>query len=215
MSSKKWFNPPMAVRLTREQRENLENFAAAGTNSAPSIRRARALLLLDLGAPGEALTFDEMSVAVGFTVRALREIRRRFNSLGLDSVMERKTRETPPHMPFDHGALEKQVLAVVCGRPPMELTHWSLRLIQRKLVDDGVVKTISPPTVNKMLRNLNVSLNATPCEIKRQARERGLLPRGVQIGKGEPSPVKIKQYAADPRRNIRHVRIVDQRTQGA
>jgi len=196
----------MTVSLTRGQREDLENFAAADTHSAPSIRRARALLLLDIEAPGPALTFDEMSIAAGLTVRALREIRRRFNSQGLDAVIGRKTRETLPYMPFDHVALKKQLLAIVCSPPPAGLTHWSLRLARKRLVDEGSVKTISTTTVNKLLRELNVSLDYTPRDIRRLAREHGLLPRGTQFGKHKPAP-KIIQYTSAATPALRSVRI--------
>ena len=197
----------MSVSLTERQRATLEKIVAFGSRSAQSNIRARALLLLAAGTPDTALAFKEVAQTARLTVRALREVRRRFHSEGLDAAVGRRARETPPNIFFNHKALKKQVMTVVCGRPPEGLTHWSLRLIRRKLIDDGSVQTISLPTINKVLLKLNLSLSATPLEIRRQIRARGLLPRGVQIGKGEKR-VKIKQYTAEPQRNIRHVRIV-------
>jgi len=202
------------VVLTPKQRKNLQILAEC-SRSARSKLRARVLLLLDADAPDAALTGKEAAGTAGITMRALREIKKRFYSEGLASVIGRKAQETPSNnMPFDYKALEKQVLAVVCDRPPEELTHWSLRLIKKRLIDDGCVEKISAPTINKVLRNLSVSLNATPLEIRRQIRARGLIPRGVQVGKGVQDKVKVIQYTAEPQRNVRHVWIVNQGTQG-
>lgn len=53
---------------------------------------------------------------------------------------------------FD-GAAEVRLIALACSQPPEGHTHWSLRLLEMKVVELGIVARASDTTIQRTLKN--------------------------------------------------------------
>lgn len=86
------------------------------------------------------------------------KIRKQFVTEGIDRILKRKKRETPPVPGKVTGEVEAHIVATACSKAPEGRSSWTLKLIADKLVLDGIVESISDVTVMKVLKKLNISL---------------------------------------------------------
>jgi DDE superfamily endonuclease len=59
---------------------------------------------------------------------------------GLDAVLSRKPRATPAVAKIFDGAAEARVIALACSQPPVGHARWSLRLLESKVVELGIIR---------------------------------------------------------------------------
>ena len=86
------------------------------------------------------------------------KIRKQFVVEGMDRVLCRKKRETPPVEPKITGDVEAHIIAVACSAPPDGRKAWTLKMIAEKIVLDGIVDSISDVSVMRTLKKHNTSL---------------------------------------------------------
>ena len=110
------------VRLTPEQRNQLEHLVRAGKSTARVTTRARILLKTDAGwsAPQVAQALD---VAEGTVFR----IKRRFAEEGLAGVLQDRPQAHRYRKLDDRG--EAHLIALACSPAPAGHEHWTLRLL--------------------------------------------------------------------------------------
>ena len=186
--------------LTPEQRAELEAHSTTGTRPAKSILRARALLLMDL-----RWTLADIGAALGFSSRALKQIKAEFFAQELTSVIERKPREKTSRALLDEEALSHHIKTLVLSLPPPGRGRWTLRMLREKLLSEKSVESVSLPTIAKILRKLNLDNTTAPRQLRKTARGRSEL---EPAPKAPPKPVcKIIQYAVEPAMDLKSVRI--------
>lgn len=83
--------------------------------------------------------------------------RKQYCTEGLDSVLGRKTRETPPVPAKVTGEVEAHIIATCCSTPPEGKAAWSMQMIADKIVLDGIVDSISDETVRLVLKKRHSS----------------------------------------------------------
>ena len=141
------------VTLTQEERNELKAIASKGSHTARKVLFARALLLLDVGEfAEERWNVEDVSTAVGFSVRTLDRMKQRFVEDGLDAALERKERETPPRAVKFDGRFEAEVTRIACSAPPEGRPRWTLRLLRDHLIATDVVDTVSVMTLCNILK---------------------------------------------------------------
>ena len=133
------------VGLTPEQRNQLQHLIRAGKGSARVIIRARILLKTDEGwtAPQVAEALD---VAEGTVFR----IKRRFAEAGLKGVLKDRPQAHRYRKLDDRG--EAHLIALACCEPPEGHEHWTLSLLAGKVVELGLVPSLSHETVRLHLK---------------------------------------------------------------
>ena len=133
------------VGLTPEQRNQLQHLICAGKGSARVIIRARILLKTDEGwtAPQVAEALD---VAEGTVFR----IKRRFAEAGLEGVLKDRPQAHRYRKLDDRG--EAHLIALACSEPLEGHEHWTLRLLAGKVVELGLVPSLSHETVRLHLK---------------------------------------------------------------
>jgi hypothetical protein len=143
------------VRLSREERQELAAMVRSRRAAAHRVFWARILLKVDEGANGPHLTDAQVAEALETSTRTVERLRRRCVEEGLESALAYKRRATqsPPHV-LDVLS-EAQLLELCCSAPPPGHERWSLRLLASRLVQSGVVATISRETVRRTLRKRN------------------------------------------------------------
>jgi len=142
------------VRLTADQRQELERLAATGRRSAASITRACILLKAD--ADGDGWPDDRIAEALDVSVATVARVRKKFALDGLATAVERRRPTGRQYRKLD-GAQEALLVALACGPPPDGLACWTMKLLAGRLVELEVVASIDPATVCRTLKKTRVA----------------------------------------------------------
>jgi transposase len=138
------------VRLTAKERKKRLGIVRQGKNRAAVIQRAPILLKSDEGKSDQA-----SSEMLYISEQTVRRIRIKFGELGLDGALEDK-----PHPPAERKLDESQAayrVALACSAPPAGPAKWTMELLAKRLVEDGMVAQISPETVRLSLKKTDSS----------------------------------------------------------
>ena len=71
---------------------------------------------------------------------------------GFEQALNGKKRANPPVEKRLNGEQEAQLIAMRLGSPPKGYANWSLRLLANKVVELGIVDSISYETVRQALK---------------------------------------------------------------
>lgn len=143
-------NKRYIVRLTADERIQLEGLISKGKADARKIRRAQILLKVD--ADGARWTDEKTAEAFRVHESTVCFIRERFVLEGLESALTRKRQTKASRERKLDGAGEARLLAVACSQPPEGRVRWTLRLLAGRMVELHVVDTISHETVRQTLK---------------------------------------------------------------
>lgn len=146
------------IVLSTEQRAELEKFVSSGNHPARLIRRAQIALALDCSAKRLAPTQAEVAERFGVTRVTVSNIKHDFEKRGLDGLLVRKKRKTPPVAAKADGEYEARLIALSCTEPPEGYSRWTVRLLADKSVELEYIESISHMTVSRILKKTNSSL---------------------------------------------------------
>ena len=141
------------VRLTAEERTQLQDLVTKGKTQAYRIRHTHILLKAD--ADGPAWLDREITTAFSCNRSTVEGIRKRLVTEGLDAALERKKRAHPPTERILDGEKEARLIALSCGEPPEGRSRWTLKLLADELVALHIVESISYRTVQRTLKKTN------------------------------------------------------------
>lgn len=145
------------VKLSKEERDHLENLVSSGVESARKLTRCRILLKADAGWTDEAIAeaLDVGSATVG-------RVRQRYCADGLSRAINRKRPDREYERKID-GEVEAHLVALVCGEPPAGQAEWSLRLLAERLValEQVELDSVSHETVRQALKKTRSSRGAS------------------------------------------------------
>ena len=150
--------PRYRVTLETEEREELLSLTRTSKTSGKLFLNARALLLCDRGPDGPGWTVARTAQALGVTSRTIEHIKRRFVEEGLEAALRRKPRQRKPREVTFDGAFEARLIALACSSAPQGRRRWTVRLLAEKAVELGLAPTVSPMTVQRILKKWNSSL---------------------------------------------------------
>jgi len=142
------------VRLTAQQRDELERLAATGNRSAATITRARILLKAD--AAGDGWADDRIAEALDTSAATVARIRKKLVQQGLEAAVQRQRPTGRQYRKLD-GAQEARLAALACSPPPEGQARWTMKLLADKLVELEVVEAIDPATVCRTLKKTRSS----------------------------------------------------------
>ena len=168
------------VKLTPEERAQLQEITRKGTVKVRTLHRAEALLLSDDG-----MRDDRIAERVGISVSTVERTRRRFLEAGLDKALVEKPR--PGAAPRLDMKAEAFLVALACSDPPEGRGTWTMQLLADRLVELDYVESISDETVRRALKKTAETV-AEEAMVHR-ARHRGVrLANGSRprIVRGEP-----------------------------
>ena len=145
----------VTVQLTEEQRAHLHGVIRAGSAPARTQTRARLLLHTDRS-QGQALPDAAVAAAVLCSQGTVGNVRRRFAAEGLEAAL--RDRPLPGAKPKITGAVEAHLITLCCSDPPEGAARWTLRLLADRLVELGLLESITPAAVHGRLKKTNSSL---------------------------------------------------------
>jgi hypothetical protein len=155
---KRHMAPRYRVILTEEERQELKQLTRPGKTESRKYIHARALLLCDAGASGPAWNVANVAEALGITSRAIEKIKKRFVEEGFKAALERKPSEKPPREVQFDGAFEARLIALACSAAPEGRSRWTVRLLADKAVELNWAPSVSPMTVQRILKKRHLNL---------------------------------------------------------
>ena len=128
-------NKKFVVRLNTDERTRLSDLISKGKAAAKTILKARILLKADQSEAGEGWSDEAICKALETNVTMVERVRAKLVEEGLDAVLTRKKRETPPIAPIFDGEKQAQLIALACTEPPAGFARWSIRLLAEAVVE--------------------------------------------------------------------------------
>lgn len=138
------------VRLTKEERQHLNDVIRKLKGSSQKVRRAWILLKAD--ANGPCWTDAQIADAYSCRTKTVENIRQRFVEQGFQQTLDGKKRDKPPRAKLLNGEQEAKIIATRLGPPPSGYANWTLRLLARRVVELEIVESISYETVRTTLK---------------------------------------------------------------
>ena len=133
------------VRLTSEERENLQRLVPGGKSPARMTIRARILLKT-----GDGWSAPRVAEALDVVEGTVYRIKRRFVEDGLEGALWERTQAHRYRKLDDRG--EAHLVALACSPSPEGHDHWTLRLLAGKVVELGLASSMSHEGVRQRLK---------------------------------------------------------------
>jgi Homeodomain-like domain len=140
------------VRLSSEERQQLETLVRKGKSPARRLLKARILLKADVSEAGEGWSDSRIIEALDASPSMVYRVRKQLVEEGFAAVLSRKQRATPAVPPIFDGEKEAKLIALACSKPPQGRARWSLRLLENKVVELGIVDRASDSTIGRTLK---------------------------------------------------------------
>jgi hypothetical protein len=138
------------VRLSQKERDTLTDVRKRLNGSPQKVRRAEILLKADVRGPN--WTDTKIAEAFSCRVQTVENLRKRLVVEGFEIALNGKPRESPPRQKVLDGKQEAKVIAMRLGQPPKGYANWSLRLLAERVVELGLVDSISHETIRQTLK---------------------------------------------------------------
>jgi biotin operon repressor len=138
------------VRLSKEERNTLQEVVKKLSGSSQKVRRAQILLKAD--ADGPAWSDSRIAEAFGCRRQTVEKLRQRLVETGFQETLDGKKRADPPTPKLLDGEQEAKIIATRLGPPPKGYANWTLRLLARKVVELQIVDAVSYETVRRTLK---------------------------------------------------------------
>ena len=140
------------VRLSAEEREQLQALLRKGKGPARRLLKARILLKADVSDAGEGWSDNEIIRALDTSASMVYRVRKQLVEEGFAAVLSRKQRASPAVPRIFDGEKEAKLIALACSKPPKGRARWTLRLLENKVVELGIAERASDSTIGRTLK---------------------------------------------------------------
>src|SRR5215208_1020517 len=140
------------VRLSGEEREQLAMLIRKGKGPAQRLLKARILLKADVSEAGEGWSDSRIIEALETNASMVCRVRKQLVEEGFEAVLNRKQRATPAVARIFDGEKEAKLIALACSKPPKGRARWTLRLLEKKVVELHIVDRASDSTIGRALK---------------------------------------------------------------
>jgi hypothetical protein len=153
------------VRLSVEEREQLETLIRKGKYPARRQLKAR-ILKADISDAGDGRCDNKIIVALDTSASIVYRVRKQVVEEGFETVLSQKPRATPSVPRIFDREKEAKLIALTCSRPLQGRARWTLRLLENKVVELGIVDRASDSTISPTLKKTvsnRIAGNAGSC----------------------------------------------------
>jgi putative transposase len=161
------------IRLSLEERKQLQTIVRAGKNAARVQTRARILLLAaerSLSSRGGKTRRSNSNRTIAEDVlvsaRTVSRVRQRFVAGGLKAALGEHERSGRP-TEID-GEAEAKLIMLACSQPPQGRSRWTLQLLADRMVALGYTEHISDTWVLQLLKKTNCDLGRSKAGVFRK-----------------------------------------------
>jgi transposase len=152
MATKEILVKKYVVRLSREERERLEALIRKGKSPAQRLLKARIMLKADVSEGGEGWSDSRIIKSLETSASMVYRVRKQLAEEGCEAVLSRKQRATPAVARIFDGEKEAKLIALACSKPPKGRARWTLRLLEKKVVELHIVDRASDSTIGRTLK---------------------------------------------------------------
>jgi transposase len=145
------------VKLSGEERAQLEALLGRGKSPARRLLKARILLKADVSEAGEGWSDSRIIAALETSASMVYRMRKQLVEEGIEAVLSRKQRAMPAVPRIFDGEKEAKLIALACSKPPRGRARWTLRLLENKVVELGIVDRASDSTIGRTLKKTRSS----------------------------------------------------------
>jgi hypothetical protein len=138
------------VRLTDQEREELQSVIKKLKGTGQKVRRAQILLKADADGPNG--TDQRIAEAFSCRTRTVERLRQRLVERGFEETLQRTERAQPPVEKLLTGDQEARIIATRLGPPPKGYTNGTLRLLACQVVELQIADSVSHETVRRTLK---------------------------------------------------------------
>jgi len=145
------------VKLKQNEREEIQDRMNRKETSATLRKRCNILLYADENA-GKPPTQEEISVRCGVSDVTVYTTIKEYATHGIEYCLRKRIHKVPPNPPIVTGEKEARIVALACGAAPKGRSRWTVRLLAEKVVELGIMETVSHETIRTTLKKQNLSL---------------------------------------------------------
>ncbi len=160
MSAKEIGVKKYVVKLDEAERSRLQALISKGKCPAKRVLKARVLLKADASEHGEGWSDGRIVEALDTNISMVTRVRQQLVEEGLEAVLSRKQRASPAITPIFDGEKQARLTALACSTPPEGYARWTLRLLEDKVVELGIVERASDNTIGRVLKKTHFNLTA-------------------------------------------------------
>ena len=145
------------VKLSAEERQQLEQLLSSGIAPVRTLKHAQILLKSDCSEEGCNWPYSKICEAFDVSAITVFNVRKRYVETGIEAALHRKK----PDREYEHcldGEAEAHLIALACGEPPNGRERWTLRLLQKQMVQLTYVESVSHETIRTTLKKTNLNL---------------------------------------------------------
>ena len=146
------------VKLSDEEREQLNTLIQKGKHRARQLVKARILLKADGSETGEGWSDSQIAAALDTSVNTVARTRQQLVEEGFESVLTRKHSPASARPRIFDGASEAKLIALACSDPPKGRARWTLKLLESAVVELNIVDRASDNTIGRTLKKTFSSL---------------------------------------------------------
>ena len=152
MAAKEIAGKKYVVRLSADERAQLNDLIHKGKRSAQLMTKARILLKADVSEAGDGWSDSQIAAALDVGIATVQRTRRQLVEEGFESVLTRKYNPNSARPRIFDGAAEAKLIALTCGPAPAGYAKWTLRLLEEKVVELQIVERASDNTIGRTLK---------------------------------------------------------------
>jgi len=146
------------VRLSGEERQQLETLIRKGKGPARRLLKARILLKADVSDAGPGWSDSRILAALDTSASMIYRVRKQLVEEGFEAVLCRKQRATPAVARIFDGEKEARLIALACSAPPAGHARWSLRLLEKHVALTEDIPDMDHSTIGRVLKKQNFAL---------------------------------------------------------
>lgn len=135
------------VKLSKEDKEKLEEIVSKGVQKANVYKRALGLLEMEKGK-----TLQEIEQTLGVRYITIASWRDKYKREGLSFLQDRQRPGRPPEI---DGLQRAKITALACSEAPEGHARWDLRMLADKAVELGYCEEISHTHIRNILKKMS------------------------------------------------------------
>jgi hypothetical protein len=146
------------VRLSDDERAQLNALIDKGKHPARKLLKARILLKADASAAGPGWADADIAAALETSTDTVAKTRQQLVEEGFEAALTRKHSPASARPRIFDGAAEAQLIALACSAPPPGRVRWTLELLEEAVVERKIVERASDNTIGRTLKKTRLSL---------------------------------------------------------
>lgn len=145
------------VRLSTEERDQLNALIRKGKGSARRLSKARILLKADAAEAGEGWNDSRIAAALDTSSDTVYRTRQQLMEGGVAAALNHRYSPNPAHKRIFDGAAEAKLIALAYSPPPAGRKRWTLTLLESPVVELNIVERASDNTIGRTLKKTRSS----------------------------------------------------------